>query len=159
MKNHQFDDEASTREAEAKMPLPEEVFNFGFAALREFYSKLCLSPEDDDNLFQKRRLTSATCAALGFKSNPKSNRNLLLDLEKNFSWEELKASGLWLRAEGDKGNRPNSQFCGFVQLAKKPKQLRKNKDDKTVWGWCDEGWCLEKIKAFKFKKAVRIAFG
>lgn len=119
----------------------ETTFNRGFTALKEFYSKLTLLPEDEQRLFEKRGLTSLTCAALGFRSNSKPNRNLLLGLKNHLSSQELNASGLWLPAEGDKSHRPNSQFCGFVQLAKKSRHLRKRPDDKTVWGWCDEGWC------------------
>lgn len=134
----------------------ETTFNHGSSALQEFYANLILSPNDEQRLFEKRGLTAVTCAALGFKSNPKSNRNLLLDLKNRFLRQELNASGLWLPAEGDKGERPNSQFCGFVQLAKKPGHLRKNRDDKTVWGWCDEGWCLkcERVGAVAGKKCV-----
>ncbi|HEV2330556.1 MAG TPA: hypothetical protein VGY56_17385 [Verrucomicrobiae bacterium] len=113
----------------------------GYAALREFYSRLTLLPRDEHRIFQKRGLVSATVEALGFKSNQRANRRLLLELGKMFSWDELKASGLWIAGKDLKTRRPNSQFCGCIQLARKPKNQRKSADDKSVWGWCDEGWC------------------
>ncbi len=122
---------------------PQVTNGDGCSAMREFYSKLALLSADEQRTFEKRGLASATCAALGFKSNPKSNRRLLLELAKTFAWEELKASGLWLSGTEQKRRRPNSQFCGYVQLARKPKSQRKHPGDKMVWGWCDEAWCAK----------------
>lgn len=113
----------------------------GRAALGEFFSRLTLLAEDERRIFEKRGLTSATSEALGFKSNQKTNRRLLLELSKKFSWDELKASGLWLPGKGNKCRRPNSQFCGYIQLTRKPRNQRKTSDDKSVWGWREEGWC------------------
>ncbi len=114
----------------------------GHTALREFYSKLAWLAEDERKLFEKRGLLPATAAALGFKSNQNSNRRRLLELARAFTWEELRASGLWLPGAEQKHRRPNPQFCGCVQLARKPKSQRKHPDDKAVWGWSDEGWCV-----------------
>jgi len=123
--------------------IPQVTNGDGYTAIQEFYSKLALQADDERKLFDKRGLTSATSAALGFKSNLRSNRRRLLELGKTFAWEELKASGLWLPGEQQKHRRPNSQFCGYIQLARKPKGQRKHPDDKSVWGWCDEGWCAK----------------
>ena len=130
--------------AKTELPVIPQVTNGdGCTALREFYALLSLHSRDGQKLSDKRGLTSDTIARLGFKSNPKSNRRLLIELSKSYAWEELKASGLWLPGKEQKTRRPNAQFCGYLQLARKPKSHRKNPDDKAVWGWCDEGWCTK----------------
>lgn len=122
---------------------PQVTNGDGHSALREFYSKLGLLHCDARKLFEKRGLTLGTSVTLGFKSNSRQNRRLLLELAKTFAWEELKMSGLWLPGQQQKCRRPNAQFCGYVQLARKPRDQRKHPDDKTIWGWCDEGWCAK----------------
>lgn len=146
------------REKEKSLPKesqPEVTNGDGQALLRQFYSRLMLRPLDERRISDKRGLNPATSAALGFKSNLKSNRRLLLELAKTFAWEELKSSGLWLPPAGQKRRRPNSQFCGYVQLARRPKNRRKHADDKMVWGWCDEGWCKKCEHACKGEKCFQ----
>lgn len=129
------------RQKPERLPSPQVTNGDGYTALDDFYSALTLLSQDEERLCEKRGLTVATIERLGFKSNPKSNRRLLLELAKSYAWEELKASGLWLPGKEQKCRRPNSQFCGYIQLARKPKSQRKNPNDKAVWGWSDEGWC------------------
>lgn len=124
----------------AAQPKSKSEFD-GREALADFFGKLTLVQSDEKQIFDKRGLTSVTQAALRFRSNLKVNREFLMSLEANFPWEESQRSGLWLAAKRGKDRRPNTQFCGLGQVAKKPKHLRKNKDDKWVWGFPNDGWC------------------
>ena len=107
-------------------------------ALEEFYKQLKLSQDDDDMLYRKRGLESSTNVMLGFVSSPKENRACLEKLldDPRFTIEDLLDSGLFLPADAKakKVFRPNSQFYGMGQVGKKPKEERKNKEDKWVWG-------------------------
>ena len=152
-------DNGGEKKGEIKLPL-------GMTALRWFMEKLFptesqMSPYLADNspvpdpipsviarklkfkpvsLFEKRALTSATCAALALRANPaEANEALLQEAKELFSWEELRASGLWLEASRKLklGRRPNAQFHGKGQIGKKPERERRGKDDKWVWGFCE----------------------
>jgi len=91
------------------------------------------------SLLKKRGLTTATCVALGFRANPRSNEAILLELQQKHRWDELQASGLFLDADPERHleRRVNTQFCGKGQFGKKPEQDRRNHDDKWLWGWCE----------------------
>ena len=91
------------------------------------------------SLFEKRALTSVTCATLGLRANPTGNEPLLQEMQEKFSWEESRASGLCLEAnrKAKLGRRPNAQFHGKGQIGRKPDRERKGKDDKWVWGFCE----------------------
>jgi DNA translocase FtsK/SpoIIIE-like protein len=144
---------------------PEEKpkLTLGLAALRWFYGKLTPTHHQMSHylesgepvpqlipaalakklrfklvsLFKKRGLPPEICEALGFRANPTSNEALLQELQEHFSWEELRASGLWMEAEGKRklGRRPNLQFAGKGQIGRKPENERRGKDDKFVWGF------------------------
>ena len=90
------------------------------------------------SMLAKRGLTPETCAALGFRANPRTNEALLDQMRELFSWEDLVESGLWLPANGQRklGRRPNTQFFGLGLVGKKPEAERRHKDDKWHWGWC-----------------------
>ncbi len=90
-------------------------------------------------LLTKRGLTSATCAALSFRANPRTNESLLHQALELFGWDEVRASGLWLKADPRRHleRRPNTQFCGKGQLGKKPEKDRRDDKDKWVWGWSE----------------------
>jgi len=89
------------------------------------------------SLQTRRGLTPETCAALGFRANPRSNEALLQELEATHDWEERSASGLWLEADRKRklGRRPNTQYCGKGQVGRKPAAEAKKPDDKWQWGW------------------------
>jgi hypothetical protein len=101
----------------------------GTRPLRWFFERLAWSARDDDTAWLKRGLTSRTCEHLRFRSNPKSNRDLLLELRELFDWEELEASGLWLPASVSQERRPNCKFAGLGAVGKKA-----NSDDRE-YGW------------------------
>lgn len=117
-------------------PLPPHEPD-GWRSLREFYSRLTLSDSDGDALFGKRGLFYVTSAALRFRSNPKSNRDILIDLEKKYGAEELLAAGLWLPEDRsrNKPRRPNSQFCGLGMTGKRKVTGREEQDSDMVWSW------------------------
>jgi hypothetical protein len=53
--------------------------------------------------------------ALGFRSNPKSNRELLQKLDLRFAIEALLDSGLWKRGSKGRGvERPTRNFTGLA---------------------------------------------
>jgi len=91
------------------------------------------------SLLEKRGLTPESCAALGFRANPRANKDVLLEMRNVFDWEERLASGLWLEADRKRkqDRRPNTQFCGKGQVGKKPEKSRRNEDDKWQWGWSE----------------------
>lgn len=116
----------------------------GLAALEFFYGQLVLRPEDEKAIWVKRALTSATSAALGYRSNLASNKEILLKMQDLFEWEELVASGLWLPEDRrrKKERRPNSQFCGVGRIRKLKSGERVEKgfwkdDDDWLWGVCE----------------------
>jgi hypothetical protein len=175
----------ATPEAKAKPKVEEEELPEGVAVLRAFYSRLektdcqmAAYMEDGSPvpnpmpsavvkllkfrsvpMIEKRGLTTSTCLALGFASGAASNRQILLELEKDFSVEEREASGLWLPEDRKKrqSHRPNKQFCGLGQVGKKPQGERKGKDDKWQWGqsepvlipYVDEGGNIIKLRPHK----------
>ena len=152
-------------ESEPAAPLPSPVpLAAGLASLRAFYARL--TPTDSElrphldgqpvpdplpsalvkklefkavTLRERRALTPETCAALGFRANPRANEDLLRALREEFEWEELVASGLWLEADKKKkqDRRPNTQYCGKGQVGRKPEKERRDDKDKTQWGWCE----------------------
>ncbi len=115
----------------------------GYAALEEFFLRLLLTPADEDLLWLKRGLTSRTCAELRYRSNPRTNKALLLELRDRFSKEELLNAGLWKRDQRRKLEiKPNSQFCG-AGIKRKLKTGEPAPDepntwvdeDGSLWGW------------------------
>ena len=127
----------------------------GLAVLRAFYERLTpttsqLEPQLDAagkptgnfkvvGLFKKRGLTIATCEALGFRANPRTNEAILREFFDLYPWADLVASGLWLGADAKRKlpRRPNTQFCGKGTVGKIPKTDRKSTEDKFIWGWCE----------------------
>ena len=120
-------------------------------------------------MLEKRGLTPETCAALGYRANPRSNEDLLRAMRDEFDWDELVASGLWLEADRrwKQDRRPNTQFCGNGQTGRKPEEERKDADDKWQWGWCqpvlipyfDDAGQLLKLRPHKGGAAVGTAAG
>lgn len=180
-------DKFKTDKPESREVKPDEKAKMppGMAALRAFHEKLFptesqMTPYLADGsrvpsplpasvakklkfraepLFVTRGLTSVTCAALGFCANPTGNEAMLQELKEHFSWEELRASGLFLEADKKRklGRRPNAQFHGKGQIGRKPDKERRGKDDKWVWGFgepvlipfFDEGGELLKLRPHK----------
>ena len=114
----------------------------GRRALKDFYGRLTLSEQDESKIFYKRGLESATQALAGLKSNPRSNREILLELEATFGREEMLRSGLWSQADNHRAKdaRPNAQFFGYgiIRKAKDGEKAGKGEwifDDGNLWGW------------------------
>ena len=118
----------------------------GTRAMREFYRRLSLSPADEERLWTKRGLEWATVNGLGFKSNPRANKELLIELEQTLGYDEMEAAGLWSVGDHSKGKRkkerrPNAQYCGAGIIRKLPRGERPGKgewadDNGNLWGWC-----------------------
>jgi hypothetical protein len=151
-------DQVKAKTTEAVAAKKKDECN-GYDALNDFFAKLTWIESDEHAMFLKRALTSRTQQALGFRSNLASNRELLLGMETNFQWEELRRSGLWLPEGDGKERRPNSQFSGFGQICRKPRELRRNKDDKWVWSFPDQGWCDKCQKLAKAKQCPKCGGG
>lgn len=111
-------------------PAEDSSEDFAASALAWFYSKLVLTPEDEQALFVKRGLTASTCRALGFKSNQASNQEHLLAMRGVFSDEALVKSGLWMERDG--GIKPNQQFWGWGVAGKVQDGERKGEFE---WDW------------------------
>jgi hypothetical protein len=125
--------------SKAEAPEPD-----GYRSIREFFSLLTLNERDEQKLFEKRGLSSSTSEALRFRSSPKSNRDLLLNLAAKYPPPELLNSGLWLPEDRKrkKARRPNSQFCGagIMRKLREGEEAAKGEwvdDDGNVWGWCE----------------------
>lgn len=107
----------------------------------------------------KRGLFGDTCQRLGFVSSPVENKEKLLGLQEKHAADELLESGLFLPEDKKRKKefRPNGQFYGMGQKAKKPKEERKHKDDRWVWGmthpviipYFDEAGRLLKLRPHK----------
>ena len=119
----------------------------GTKAIREFDRRLSLSAADERRLWERRALEWATVNGLGFKSNPRSNKDILIELEQSLGYEEMEAAGLWSVGDYSKGKRkkerrPNAQYCGAGIIRKLKRGERPGKgewaDDKdNLWGWCE----------------------
>jgi len=121
-----------------EQPIKKPVVLQGQAALQAFYERLTFSPADEEKTWLKRGLSSKTQADLGYRSNPRSNQEILLQLGNEFSHEDLFAAGLWQRADGKKPARPNSQFHGFGISGKREKDdPERAKSGKFKWSWCE----------------------
>ena len=98
--------------------------------LRWFYDRLSLSEADQKSLFEKRGLTVATIDALGFRSNPDANKEILLEMPNHFPMTALVESGLWKvdPAKPGESPRPNPQFHGMSIAEKRDPKGRKVRD-------------------------------
>ncbi len=105
--------------------------------LQAFYDQLVLTPDDRQALLEKRGLETMADFC-GFKSNIKSNRQILEQLEKDFELEALAKCGLWVKR--DEEFKPNTQFYGWGIIGKKKAQSVNEDGAKTEqdfdWGWC-----------------------
>jgi hypothetical protein len=133
----------------------------GRLVLEDFYfhPPLVLSAADDAMLLEKRGLFSETNRRLGFVSSPVGNKEKLLALQDEHAADELLESGLFLPEDKKRKKefRPNSQFFGMGQKGKKPKDQRKHRDDRWIWGmvhpviipYFDEAGRLVKLRPHK----------
>lgn len=100
-------------------------------ALQRFFDRLTLTDTDRKLLFVKRGLTNETIDALGFRSNPESNKDLLLEMTRHFAPEVLVECGLW-KIDPDKAGeaaKPNPQFYGMSIVEKRDEKGRKIRDE------------------------------
>lgn len=112
------------------------------AALRWFYERLTLVESDRLLLWQKRGLHAGTADALGYRSNLKANKDLLLELAQHFPPQVLLESGLYSQGEkpGDPP-KPNAQFFGMSLVERRDEATGKKVRDADgevivdlVWG-------------------------
>lgn len=120
-------------------PIAKEKDPTGVLAMREFYAGLALNDRDREILTTKRGLTTVTMEALGCRSNPRTNRELIDRLTTERGMKEMLAAGFWLPPDRKRKlpQRINSQFHGKGQAGKKAKADRRNASDKIVWGWVE----------------------
>ena len=99
------------------------------AALRRFYDQLTMVESNLALLWAKRGLNAETVAALGFRSNLKTNKNILLAMENEFPPQVLLESGLFSQGEkpGDPA-KPNPQFYGMSLVERRNEAGKKVKD-------------------------------
>lgn len=138
-------EESKIVDLSGKPVVPDESEPDGWRSLNEFYSRLTFSEQDEAELFYKRGLESRTSFELGFKSNPKANREILIELEKKYGFDELRAAGLYLPEDRKqkKARRPNSQMCGLgitgtFRSGTKGQQDGTDHNDSAKefsWGW------------------------
>jgi len=142
----------------------EEPPTKALEALRWFYEHTPLMDCDVELLWRKRGLTRETALALGYRSNCKANKAMMLQMLELFPPMVLLESGLFKypsRKDGDgedsgKTLVPNAQFYGMALVPKRDpvtgKKVRDEDDSpvvEPVWGdpdcpQCREQWgCLE----------------
>jgi len=116
----------------------------GSQTARQEHAVSALSEEDSRRIFEKRGLTSATQMALGFRSNPRGNKEILLGLRETHSLDELFASGLWKGPDKKrkKPPGPNNQFAGagIIRKLKPGEKCGRDQwrdEDDHLWGWCE----------------------
>jgi hypothetical protein len=84
---------------------------------------------DLSKLWKLRGLTEPTCRAMGYRSNQKSNKELLLALEKEFPPAMLLDSGLWSQRDKPADQpKPNPQFCGMALVQRRGADRKKDRD-------------------------------
>lgn len=138
----------------AGSPPADEPPSPAVAALRWFYERLTLTDSDRAKLWRKRGLTDDTIDALGYRSNQKTNRQLLLEMEQHFAPQVLLDCGLWKHASGKDGGEdfskppaPNAQYYGMGLVPKRGKDGKKVRDEdgnaiiEPVWGEADCPLC------------------
>ena len=121
------DDANPASEANAADLTPQALL-----ALRWFYDRLNLTDADRTSLFTRRGLNDATIELLGFRSNPDTNKGLLLEMANHFLPAVLVESGLW-KMDADKIGeppKPNPQFYGMSIAEKRDAKGKKVRDDK-----------------------------
>lgn len=96
---------------------PDPDDDSGLAVMREFYLQLTLSEQDEAKLYHDRGHTTSTIRSLGFRSNPKSNLDILRALVGRFPPSALLASGLFVRK--DRNIRPSGIYYGWDRTTKK----------------------------------------
>ncbi len=127
-------------------PVPEPP-SPALAALRYFYERLTLVDSDRKQLWEKRGLHDLTVAAMGYRSNLKSNFEILKRMEEVFPVLVLVDSGLWTQADKPgEPPKPNPQYYGMSLVEKrdaKGKKVRdKNEDPIVECIWGDPGAIL-----------------
>ena len=100
-------------------------------ALRWFYERLSLSAADRKSLWEIRALLDATIDFAGFRSNPQSNKELLLEMKEAFPMAVLLDCGLWKTDDKKPSNppKPNPQFYGMSIREKRDSQGKKVRDE------------------------------
>ena len=100
---------------------PAEAPSLAVAALRWFYDRLTLLEGDRRRLWEKRGLHAPAVEALGFRSNVKENKDLLLQMEQEFPMLALIDSGLWVQSEhqATQAPKPNAQYYGMALVEKR----------------------------------------
>ena len=90
-------------------------------ALRWYYDRQSLNEADRKSLWEERGLNDATVELLGFRSNPDTNKGLLLEMGKHFPLAVLVESGLWKEDVTKVGElaKPNPQFHGMSILERR----------------------------------------
>ena len=105
-------------------------------ALRWFYQKLTLTAADRKALWEQRGLTDATIDLAGFRSNPQSNKELLLEMKDDFLPAVLLDCGLWKTDDKKPSNppKPNPQYYGMSLREKRDAKGRKvrNEDGEAI---------------------------
>jgi len=123
------------------------------AALQWFWERLTLSEKDAESLWVKRGLESQTQALLGYKSNPRSNLQLLESMRDEFPAKALLDSGLFRRPKrAGEGIQPTMQFAGLGIAGKKPAVL--DEEHQEEWEGEDEPPSLEASEARAGSKAT-----
>ena len=109
---------------------PQADSDLGLRIIRSFYDRLSLNEADRKSLFEKRGLNDVTIDALGFRSNPDSNKGILLEMSNHFPMAALVESGLWKVDPAKPGEppRPNPQFHGMSIAEKRDPKGRKARD-------------------------------
>ncbi len=128
---------AAEDRAEAAPPAPAAT---GLDVIRAFYARLTLLDSDEEELWVKRGLCSATIAALGFRSNPKSNKAELEALAGSEAYDRdvLLESGLWKRKGAQIGVAGQYYGAGRIRQLKpdeRPGQGQWKDEDDWLWGW------------------------
>ncbi|HEX3800287.1 MAG TPA: DNA translocase FtsK [Verrucomicrobiae bacterium] len=116
----------------------------GRRSLKALFERAPFLFRDEEMLFKKRALDTAASRGLRFRSNPKSNRDLLIAIEQEFGFQDCLAAGIWLPEDrrAKKDRRPNGQFYGAGRIRKlkpdeSPGRGEWKDDEGNLWGWCE----------------------
>ncbi len=136
-------------------------------ALRYFYERCSFTEEHQRQCWAKRGLTPESCEAMGLVSGQASNKVILDGMLEVFPLDVLEDAGLFGKYKyGTNGPQefdpdapivPSRFFHGYGISGIKPKEDRRNEDDKFLYGWCqpilipyfDEAGELVKLRPHK----------
>jgi hypothetical protein len=128
-------DSKNTQEKKSKVrvlpDLPEASWPRAMQLLQAFYNRLTITDHDVEGLFSKRGLEEGVTERLGFRSNQKSNAEILEEVGNDYYWRDRVESGLFLYNAAKRQTWRSRQFHGWGLVGRETV----NGEKKEKWDW------------------------